>query len=152
MKNKPYMNLVGSLLYAATSTRPDIENSVRLVSRYTANPGPQHWKAARRILRYLEGTPKLGITFGGILNGIYICAYSDAAYASCVDTRRSVSAFVCILEQRNCELGIQNPTVGGEIDNGIIIHGNGQDGLRVAMALRSGSRRARRDLRADNIV
>lgn len=51
VKDKPYMNLVGSLLYAAILTRPDIANAVRLVSRYISNPGTQHWKAARRILR-----------------------------------------------------------------------------------------------------
>ena len=93
MKDKPFSNLVGSLLYAAISTRPDIANAVRAVSRYMANPGPQHWKAARRILRYLKGTLKLGIKFCGRVNGIDIYLYSDASFAMCVDTRRSVTAF-----------------------------------------------------------
>ena len=93
MKTKPFANLVGSLLYASISTRPDIANAVRCVSRHMANPGPMHWKAARRILRYLKGTKSLGITFGGRTNGIDIYLYSDAAFAPCPDTRRSVTGF-----------------------------------------------------------
>ena len=94
MAKKPYARLVGTLLYAVISTRPDIANAVRQVSRYMANPGKQHWKAARRILRYLKGTPKLGITFSGNRNSIDISCYADAAFAPCIDTRRSTTAFV----------------------------------------------------------
>ena len=56
MKNVPYASAVGSLMYAMLCTRPDICYAVGLVSRYQSNPGEAHWKAVKRILRYLKGT------------------------------------------------------------------------------------------------
>jgi len=71
------------------------------------NPGIQHWNAAKRILRYLKGTMKLGITYGNIAVGkravaedekrgnknSNVVAYADADYASCLDTRRSRTGY-----------------------------------------------------------
>ena len=56
MKKVPYTSAVGSLMYAMMCTRPDICFAVDMVSRYQSNPGPVHWKAVKRILRYLKGT------------------------------------------------------------------------------------------------
>ena len=56
MSNVPYSSAVGSLMYAMLCTRPDICFAVGLVSRYQSNPGREHWKAVKRILRYLKGT------------------------------------------------------------------------------------------------
>lgn len=53
--NTPYRHLIGSLIYL-TATRLDISHSVGLVSRYVQEPKMRHWKAAKRILRYLKGT------------------------------------------------------------------------------------------------
>lgn len=50
-----YKQIVGSLMYL-TATRPDIMYSVSLRSRYTENPKEIHLLAAKRILRYLQGT------------------------------------------------------------------------------------------------
>ena len=49
----PYAQAVGSLMYAMTSTRPDICYAVGLVSRYQSNPGKAHWQAVKRIFKYL---------------------------------------------------------------------------------------------------
>ena len=54
MKNVPYTGAVGSLMYAMLCTNPDICYVVGLVSRYQSNPGEAHWKAVKRILRYLK--------------------------------------------------------------------------------------------------
>jgi hypothetical protein len=43
-------------MYAMMCTRPDISFAVGMVSRYQANPGQSHWKAVKKILRYLKGT------------------------------------------------------------------------------------------------
>ena len=59
----PYRSAVGSLLYLAVVTRPDISNAVREVSRYMANPGRVHWHACARIFRYLRGTVNLSLSF-----------------------------------------------------------------------------------------
>ena len=46
----PFRELVGSLMWLATQTRPDILNGVRAVARFTHAPKHKHWKAARGIL------------------------------------------------------------------------------------------------------
>ena len=52
----PYANAFGSLMYAMICTRPDICYVVGLVSRFQSNPRLAHWKAVKKILRYLKGT------------------------------------------------------------------------------------------------
>jgi hypothetical protein len=49
-----YGSAVGSLLYAALSTRPDISHAVSVLARYVGDPLPQHWKAVKHVLRYLR--------------------------------------------------------------------------------------------------
>eukprot|EP00253_Pinus_taeda_P004061 PITA_04061 len=48
-----YRQLVGKLLYLI-HTRPDLSFSVGLVARFMQNPRESHWKAAKRILRYVR--------------------------------------------------------------------------------------------------
>jgi hypothetical protein len=50
----PYQSLVGSLMYLAVSTRPDIAHAVSMLSQFNTNFGEQHWRAAKRVLRYLN--------------------------------------------------------------------------------------------------
>ena len=54
MKDDPYASAVGSLMYALICTRPDFCFAVGLVSYYQSNPGPTHWQAVKRIMRYLR--------------------------------------------------------------------------------------------------
>lgn len=96
MKKKPYRNLVGSLLYSAIWTRPDITYAVSACSRYLENPGEAHWIAAKRILRYLKGTKSLGIEFN-YSRGLELYGYCDADWASDLDSRRSTTGYVFIL-------------------------------------------------------
>ncbi|XP_067023039.1 uncharacterized protein [Acropora muricata] len=49
-----YQSIVGSLLYAAITTRPNIAQAVGVVSKFCANPTQSHLTAAKRILRYLK--------------------------------------------------------------------------------------------------
>jgi len=88
----PYSSLVGSLLYLSNSTRPDIVHAVNKLARFMAAPTEQHWLAAKGVLRYLAGTPNLGITYGGN-HKAYPTGYCDADYAGCADTRRSTTGF-----------------------------------------------------------
>ena len=50
----PYSSLVGSLMYAQVCTCPDLAVVVGMLGRYLSNPGGQHWKAAKKVLRYLQ--------------------------------------------------------------------------------------------------
>lgn len=58
--NTLYKQIVGSLMYL-TATRPDIMYVVSLISRYMENPTEMHLLAAKRILRYLQGTKDFGL-------------------------------------------------------------------------------------------
>ena len=46
----PYPSVVGSLMYAMVCTRPDISQTVSIVSRYMHNPGKNQWLAVKWIL------------------------------------------------------------------------------------------------------
>ena len=54
---------VGSLMWLANQTRPDVSNAVRAVARFAHAPKPKRWKAARGIVEYLKVTSSYGVTF-----------------------------------------------------------------------------------------
>ena len=56
MKNIPYASAVGILMYAQVYTRPDIAFAVGMLGTYQNNPGIDHWKAAKKVMRSLLGT------------------------------------------------------------------------------------------------
>jgi len=91
-----YSQLVGSLMYIAVCTRPDIAQSVGALARYMAAPTTVHWTAAKGVLRYLAGSKDFGICFGGV-NTPALQVFCDADYAGDVDTRRSTTGYVYIL-------------------------------------------------------
>lgn len=92
-KGVPYQELVGSLLYAAQITRPDISFAVNNVSRFNVQHATEHWNAVLRILRYLIGTKDFKLQFEKG-KSIKIEAFSDADYASDIDKRRSCTGYV----------------------------------------------------------
>ena len=57
-----YRGLIGFLLYL-TSSWSDIMFAVCLCVRYQANPKESHFKAAKRILKYLKGTSSVGLWY-----------------------------------------------------------------------------------------
>ena len=91
-----YQSIVGSLLYAAITTRPDITQAVGVVSKFCANPTQSHLTAAKRILRYLKGTVYLGLSYKKCADGNLI-GYSGADWAGDVDDRHSTSGNVFLL-------------------------------------------------------
>ena len=108
MSKVPYASLVGCLMYAMVCTRPDLAQVVSVVSRYMANPGRQHWTAAKWILRYLKGTKRLGILFERQQGKACVSGYVDSDYAGDLDKRRSTTGYVFI-----CRWGF-----GGESESG----------------------------------
>jgi hypothetical protein len=90
-----YANLIGSLMYLAVATRPDIAYSVTKLAQYTSAPRSKHWTAIKRVFRYLKGTKYLELVYGGspeLLND-NINFYCDADWASDQD-RKSISGYV----------------------------------------------------------
>lgn len=91
VQNLPYQNLVGSLMYLATSTRPDIAHAVSVLSQYNTNYGKQHWIAGKRVLRYLKGTENYALKFKRANESLV--GYADADWGSNVDDRRSYTGY-----------------------------------------------------------
>lgn len=105
-KKLPYRSVVGSLMYLAQCTRPDLAYAVGVLSQHLDWPGFQHWKAANHVLRYLAGTVNLGIRYSGLsspepVRGLKSedCpqALCDADWAGDKDTRRSTTGYVFVL-------------------------------------------------------
>ena len=91
-----YQSIVGSLLYAAIATRPDIAQAMGVVSKFCASPTEAHLTAAKQILRYLKGTADLGLKYTMSDNRTLI-GYSDADWAGDLDDRHSTSGNMFML-------------------------------------------------------
>lgn len=89
----PYREAVGSLMYAAVTTRIDIAFAVNMVARKLANPTEADWTAVKRIMRYLRGTQDLCLTYNRS-NNQGLIAYCDADLAGDIETAKSTSGSV----------------------------------------------------------
>jgi len=96
MENIPYTSIVGSLMYAQTCTRSDISFAVGMLSRYQSNPGLDHWKAAKKVLRYLQGTKNHMLTYKRY-DHLEVIGYTDSDFIGCIDTRKSTFGYVYLL-------------------------------------------------------
>jgi len=90
----PYQRAIGSLMYAATSTCPDIAFPVATLSQFMHNPGRPHWEATKRALHYLKGTGDFELMLGSTDGGLE--AFVDANWAS-QPHRYSMSRYVVLL-------------------------------------------------------
>ena len=105
-----YMEMTGTLMYAAISTRPDIAHAVHYLASNMQAPTQRHMQAAERVFRYLAGTKEVGLVFGS-RNGdtvgdsrgrraqvqVDVCAFSDADWANDKGDRRSITGWVAKL-------------------------------------------------------
>jgi hypothetical protein len=93
-----YSQLVGSLTYPASITRPDIAFCTKILAQNLKNPGPQHLTAGYRCVDYLEDTKYLSLEYGGTASLAPIFqAASDAAFADDERTRRSTEGMALML-------------------------------------------------------
>jgi hypothetical protein len=101
-----YMEMVGTLLYAAISTRPDIAFAVGLLTRFMQEPLKRHEKAAERVFRYLAGTKSIGLVYGRNRDGTIddakdlaagkfdVSVFCDADWAGDKATRKSTTGWM----------------------------------------------------------
>ncbi len=87
-----YCQLVGSLLYL-THSRPDLSFAVGRVARYMQTPHESHWKAAKRILRYIRGTIQFGIHYSTGGKPLLV-GFTDSDWVGDPDDRKSTAGYV----------------------------------------------------------
>jgi hypothetical protein len=93
-----YQSVVGSLMYAANGTRPDIAFTVNKLSKYSSNPDSTHLCALKHLLRYIRGTFNYCLTYKGTADQQPpLIAYCDADYANDLDDRLSTSGYAVML-------------------------------------------------------
>ena len=95
MHSVPYLQAVGSLMYLAIATRPDISYTVGVLARFSQNPGPMHWKAVKHVFRYLKGTLDYKLTYSTPSSPSELfTTYTDADHAGNPDNGRSTSGYI----------------------------------------------------------
>lgn len=88
----PYQKLIGSLMYLAVATRPDIMYAVSYLSQYNNCYDKSHWVAAKRIIRYLKGTKTVCVRY--TKTGMPLMGMADADWAACTVDRRSYTGYI----------------------------------------------------------
>ena len=92
-----YQMLIGSLLFLALASRPNITFVVIRLARFASNPSQDHLQAIKRVFGYLKGTITLGITYSLANQSPYLQGYCDADYAGDVSTAKSTTGYIFIL-------------------------------------------------------
>ncbi|GKD90999.1 zinc finger, CCHC-type containing protein, partial [Tanacetum coccineum] len=90
-----YSRAIRCLMYAMTSTRPDIAYAVRKLSRFTSNPSNHHWEAITRVFRYLKKIMNYGLSYVGFPSVIE--GYSDASWITNSEDHTSTTGWVFLL-------------------------------------------------------
>ena len=80
MRKVPYHEAIGSLMYAAVATHPNIAFAVSTLSQCLENPGEAHWQVVKQVFRYLVGTCRHALTYGAEQHDLL--GYTDADGAS----------------------------------------------------------------------
>ena len=100
MSGKDYCGIIGSLLYAAMMTRPDIAFYVSVLCKFMQDPTIEAYHAALSVASSLNTTADLGVTFGGSPRecciaeaaGCNLLVVSDASWGR--EPRPSAGGFV----------------------------------------------------------
>ncbi len=95
MQDIPYREAVGALMYLAIGTRPDISYVVGKLARFMSNPGMAHWRAVKHLLRYLQGTKDLKLTYApDPQSSDPFTTFTDADFFGDKDNGKSTNGFV----------------------------------------------------------
>ena len=108
MSKIPYREAIRSLMWAAVATQPDIAFAVSLLSQFLENTGEIHWKAVKRVMRYLKGTKNYKLSLGNNHDGLI--GYADADWAS-QDHRHSISAYIFQIDGGSISLSCQKQNI-----------------------------------------
>lgn len=95
---KKYQRAIGSLMYLMLATRPDLAFAVSHLSQFCSDPMEVHWKAVKRVFRYIKGTRDDVLWFNGTAakpkckSPIY--GFSDADWGADTNDRKSIGAYL----------------------------------------------------------
>jgi len=96
MKDTPFQEALGLLMWLQVVTRPDLAFSVNILAHFAHNLGKAHWNALKHILAYVQGTKHYGITYKGG-SSLKPIEYVDSNYAGYRDTRRSTKGNIFLV-------------------------------------------------------
>lgn len=97
MADKPYQEVLGSIMYAQIGTQPDLSYTVSTLSKYASNPGITHWQALMHILRYIKAMLHYKIMYGGSsFNDLRPTGWVDADYGGDIDSQQSCAGYIFI--------------------------------------------------------
>ncbi|GKA16113.1 hypothetical protein Tco_0695860 [Tanacetum coccineum] len=121
MDKVPYALAVGSVMYTMVCTRPDIAHAVGVVSRFTSNPGREHWEAVKWLLRYLKGTSKATLCFSR--KKVVLEGFSDSDYGGCLDLGKSITGYIFTVDGTISAIHLaKNPVFHGQTKHIKIIY------------------------------
>lgn len=129
---RTYAEIVGSLMFLAVNTRPDLSYAVGVLSRFMSKPTDVHFTAAKRVLRYLKGKSEKGLFFPsvkqqknlkvqifnetdfremGVTRGVSMKLFADADFAGDHERRRSTSGMLVTVNGTAVSWGAKLQTV-----------------------------------------
>ncbi|CAI7798314.1 unnamed protein product [Closterium sp. NIES-53] len=106
-ERRRFHSLVGSLMYAAVNTRPDVAFATGHLARVVQCPNEEQVAAGMRVAKYLGQTPTVGLQYSAAAQRrqkgadgvepclLFLTAFSDASYASEPEDMTSVGGFIC---------------------------------------------------------
>ncbi|UYV80528.1 hypothetical protein LAZ67_19000474 [Cordylochernes scorpioides] len=80
-----YQEAIGSLMYLSTGTRPDLAFAISNLSQYCKEPYEIHWKALKKVLRYVKGTRNLCLKLTSQMG--HLTAFTDASWNNTADAK-----------------------------------------------------------------
>lgn len=92
MKFKPFVEVVGSLMYVVLCSRPNLVYAISVISKLQYKPGLPHWIAVMRVIRYIQGKLDLSLTYQG--DELEVEGYCDANYVGDPDDRKWTAGFI----------------------------------------------------------
>ncbi|KAB5587862.1 Copia protein [Ceratobasidium theobromae] len=91
--NYPYLSAIGRLLWLALTVCPELAYIIGALTRHTQSFTNAHITAIKQVLRYLAGTPEVGIHYKMYENDDMEIGYSDSSYGNKEEGRKSISGY-----------------------------------------------------------
>lgn len=95
-----YQALIGSLMYLAVWTRPDIAERCSRLGQFAHNPASEHHSSLRNVMAYIKGTTNLALRYqrypsrGLEIHSLDFLGYSDSSFADNISDRKSTSGYL----------------------------------------------------------